>query len=384
MSAPTRPTDSRPASAAGGSVQRTDAATGVAPSGVTALTADPRLADELQRLAAAAAVSLRVLDTVPSGVAWPSGLLLVGADLVRAVARRRPASAGGAVVVALQPDLDADGEGRLWRHAVAAGADQVAVLPVAHEWLLARMARTAEPPGRARVVGVVGGCGGAGASVLAAALALVAAESGLRTLLADVDALGGGLDLAVGLDDVAGLRWPDLASARGRLPGASLHASLPRAGAMAVLGWGRGDPVDLPVAAVEAVLDAARRGHDLVVVDLPRALDPVADAALARVDELLVVVPARLRAVAAATQVVAAVAGRVGTTSAVVRRRPDDRWSPGQVADSLGLALAAHLRDDPRLDADLDQGLLPGQRSRSSLRRAAEQCLGGWLRARAA
>ncbi len=344
---------------------------------VTALTGDTSLADELQRLAAAAAVTLTVRTQLPAAAHWPRGLVLVGADLASALARRRRPASRELVLVALAaPDGVgwAGGEGRLWQHAVAAGAEQVVLLPQATEWLLARLARAAEPAAVARVIGVVGGCGGAGASVFAAALAVVAAGRGRRTMLVDADALGGGIDLLVGLDDVAGLRWPDLATARGRLPGVNLHASLPRAGEMAVLGWGRGDPVDLPPTAVDAVLDAGCRAHDLVVVDLPRALDAVTQTALGRVDELFVVLPARLRAVAAASQVVAAFGADHLATSAVVRT-DEGRWSGRQVAESLGLALAAQLRDDAHLDADLSEGLLPAQRPRSHLRRAALQCL---------
>lgn len=353
--------------------------TAVSPRSVsaTALTADAALADELQRLAAAAAVPLVVRGELPAGSAWPRGLVLVGADLSPAVGHRRRGVSGELVLVSLDGRdgrQSAAAEGRLWREAVATGAEQVAVLPQAAEWLLARLARVAEPGGRARVLGVVGGCGGAGASVFASALAVVAATQGRRTLLVDADPLGGGLDLLVGVDDVAGLRWPDLATARGRLPGANLHASLPRAGSMAVLGWGRGDPVDVPPAAVDAVLDAAVRGHDLVVVDLPRAVDGVTLGALARVDELFVVVPARLRAVVAASQVVATV-GAAAPQLSVVVRTDEGRWSGRQVAESLGLPLAAQLRDDVRLDADVSEGLLPGQRPRSHLRRAAARCL---------
>jgi secretion/DNA translocation related CpaE-like protein len=349
---------------------------------VTVLTADAHLADELQRLAAAAAVPLTVRTELPAGACWPPGLVLVGADLVGSLARRPGVGAAELVLVTAAGAGAAD-EGWLWRHAVAVGADQVVALPQGAEWLLARLARTAEPPVTAHVLGVVGGCGGAGASVFATALAAVAAREGQRTLLIDADPLGGGIDLLVGVDDVAGLRWPDLATARGRLPSTSLHDSLPRTGSLAVLGWGRGDPVDLPAVAVAAVLDAAVRGHDLVVLDLPRSLDAATQAGLRRVDELLVVLPARLRAVVAASQVVTAFGGRGATTSVVVRGG-EDRWSARQVADTLGLPLAARLRDDARLDADVAEGLLPGQRARSHLRRAAEQCLGARERGRAA
>jgi hypothetical protein len=67
-----------------------------------------------------------------------------------------------------------------------------------------------------------------------------------------------------------------------------------------------------------------------------------------------------------------------------VRRGPADSWTPRQVADALGLGLAAQLRDDVRLDADLARGEPPGRRGRGALHRAAEQCLATALAARAA
>lgn len=355
--------------------------------GPVLLTADPALAEEVQRLAAAAGVELTVQDEPPVGSVHPP-VLLVGGDLASVLARRRhrPAAAASALVVVARSahgSLDGSrrslpddlGDGRLWQDAIAVGAEQVVLLPEAREWLVHRLARTVERSGGARTVGVVGGCGGAGASVLAVALAAAAASAGAGVLLADLDPLGGGLDLTAGLDDVVGLRWSDLAASRGRLPAASLHQSLPRAGSMALLSWGRGEPLDLPVRAVEAVLDAGCRGHDLVVVDLPRSLDAAADAAVARLDELLVVVPARVRAVVAATQVLAHVGARVPVVRAVVRRGAGERWSPRRVAEALGVPLAAELRDEPRLDDDLDRGELPGWRSRGGLARVAEQWL---------
>ena len=177
-----------------------------------------------------------------------------------------------------------------------------------------------------------------------------------------------------------GLRWPDLTAARGRLPASSLHESLPRAGSLAVLAAGRGDPVDLPAAAADAVMDAAGRGHELVVLDVGRSLDAVGHAALDRADELLLLVPTRLRAVVAARQIVAALGPRGSRLAVVARRRPDERWTGRRVADALGLPLAAVLADDARTDTDLARGVLPGARLRSPARRAAEQCLSGALR----
>lgn len=350
---------------------------------VLVLTADPRLADELRRLAAAAGVALQVQVDLPDPLTLGEHpLVVVGGDLGAAMARHlsrgvapQPAQGGrperSRVLLVTDDAADVD----VWQHAVEMGAEQVLVLPDGQDWLVERLAATSEPVGSAYVVAVVGGCGGGGASVLSAGLAVTAAGGGRRVLLADLDPLGAGADLTLGVADVPGLRWPDLASARGRLPGGSVREALPRLDDLAVLAWGRGEPIDLPPRAVDAVLAAARRAHDLVVIDLPRAADAAAATALAVADELLVVVPARLRATASAAQLVARWSPSAPETKVVVRSVSREALAARTVADALGVRLALQMRDDPRLDVDLARGEAPGLRSRSPLRQAAEQWL---------
>jgi secretion/DNA translocation related CpaE-like protein len=347
---------------------------------VLALTADVLLADQLHRLGAAAGVDVRVQPDVPTAGQWSSAaLVVVGGDHARAVAAagrpRRPS------VVLVTTDLD---DADVWQHALALGAEQVVVLPDAQEWLVERIARTVEPASAGRVIAVVGAAGGAGASTLAAALAVTAAEVGRRILLADLDPLGGGIDLLLGADDLAGLRWPDLTQARGRLPADSVHEALPRLGTLAVLAWGRGEPLDVPLAAAEAVLDAGRRGNELVVCDLPRQSDELTGRVLRRADELFVVVPARLRAAAAGAQLLAGLGACAPAVRAVVRRSPGSAMAAREVCDVLGLPLAVEMADEPGLDAAVDRGSVPGLRVRGALHRAAEQCLQPWFSERAA
>lgn len=343
--------------------------------GVLAVTQDAELTEELHRAGAAAAVVVDVRAALPGPAGLGIGLLIVDPDSAADLSLLGRVPDAPVVVVATR-----SAGGEVWGRAAAVGAEAVAVLPHARDWLVARLAGTTELAVGARTVAVVGGCGGAGASVLSAAVAVCAADSDQRALLVDLDPLGGGIDLLLGLDDVPGLRWPDLAGANGRLPASSLHDSLPRAGALALLAWGRAGPgpmpTDVPVAAVEAVLDAGRRGHELVVVDLPRNVgeSAAAAAALRRASELLVVLPARWRAVAAAERVLAAAPHRP-PARVVVRGGSADRCSARQVAGALGLPLAAELREDTRLAGALDRGELPGLAPRSALRRAAEQCL---------
>ncbi len=337
---------------------------------VLVVTAEPALADELRRLCAAAGVGSSVSAAPPPLDAWLAGrLVLIGADRARSVHGAGHPRRPGVVLVTDDPD-DAD----VWQHAVQLGAEQVAVLPDSREWLVERVAGAVERGGAGRVVGVVGGCGGGGASTWAAALAVGAALTDRRVLLADLDPLGGGADLMLGVDDVPGLRWGDLAGARGRLPSGSVRDALPRLDALAVLTYGE-EPVDLPVRAVEAVLTAATRAHDLVVVDLPRCGDDAAAVAMSRLDELHVVVPARLRAVAAAAALVARLGPAAPPLHVVVRQGSGDTLPPGRVAEAVGAPLCLQMDDEPRLDVLAGRGEAPGLRRRGPLARAVERWL---------
>jgi secretion/DNA translocation related CpaE-like protein len=161
------------------------------------------------------------------------------------------------------------------------------------------------------------------------------------------------------------LRWPDLASADGRLRAESLRHALPRAGHLTMLSCGRGESLQLPVGPARTVLDAARRSHELVVVDLPRGLDPVAEHVLSAATLTLLVVPAEVRASAAAARVAVGVGLLTGDLRVIVRGPSPTGLTATMVADSLGLPLAGWLAAEPDLDKALDHGrpLATGPRS---------------------
>ncbi|MCU1603480.1 MAG: helicase/secretion neighborhood CpaE-like protein, partial [Frankiales bacterium] len=197
------------------------------------LTADPFALDDLLRLAAAAGVEVDVAahpgEARRSWAAAP--LVVIGPDQLEACAQARLGRRGG--VLALGADLDDAG---IWRRAVDVGAERVVFLPDAEPWLVQAFAEAVEASDRAGlVVAVLGGRGGAGATTLAVALAQAGARRDLRTLLVDGDPLGGGVDLVLGAEDAGGLRWPDLTTARGRLPAAAVTDALPQHDGIAVL-----------------------------------------------------------------------------------------------------------------------------------------------------
>ncbi|GAB2925047.1 septum site-determining protein Ssd [Streptomyces heilongjiangensis] len=334
------------------------------------VTEDVDLLDDLLRLCAAAGARPEVHHGVPEGRGhWEAApLVLVGDDAarrLRGAVRRRG-------VVLIGKDQDDSG---VWQRAVQIGADHVLMLPDGEQWLVDRIADVAEGVGRpALTVGVIGGRGGAGASTLACALAVTSARQGRRTLLVDADPLGGGLDVLLGGENAEGLRWPAFAASRGRVGGGALEESLPELHSLRVLSWDRGDAVAIPPQAVRAVLAAGRRRGGAVVVDLPRRVDEGVAEAVAQIDIGLLVVPAELRAVAAASRVASAF-GMVLRDLRVAVRGP---YAPGlddqDIARLLGLPLVGEVPTEQDLR---DAAKPPGGIPRAPL---ARFCAGFWER----
>jgi secretion/DNA translocation related CpaE-like protein len=335
------------------------------------VTEDSELLDDLLRLCAAAGARPEVHPTVPEGrERWEAApLVLVGDDAVprvRGATRRR-----GVVLVGRDQD-----DSGVWRRAVEIGADHVLVLPDGEQWLVDRIADVTEGVGRpALTVGVLGGRGGAGASTLACALAVTSAREGRRALLVDADPLGGGLDVLLGGETAHGLRWPAFTASRGRVGSGALEESLPALHGLRVLSWDRSDAVTVPPEAVRAVLAAARRRGGTVVVDLPRRVDEGTAEVLAQVDLGLLVVPAELRAIAAARRVASAAAMVLRDLRVAVRAPYAPGLDDREVARLLGLPLAGEV---PTELLSPDGGTPPGAAARGPL---ARFCSAFWSRA---
>ncbi|MFC6018646.1 septum site-determining protein Ssd [Plantactinospora solaniradicis] len=332
------------------------------------MTSDNELLDELLRLAAAGGSEVEVAqDPAAARSRWAAApQVLVGTDQAQACLRSRLPRRPRIVLVG----RSGQGDGG-WEVAELIGAEHVAVLPAAEPWLVDRFAEGAAgrgmTDGPARIVGVIGGRGGAGASVLAGGLAVTAARSGLRTLLVDADPLGGGLDLVLGWEQLEGLRWPALTEADGRVDAPALVRALPSRGDLVALSWDRGDLLALPAEAMAATMDAGRRGRDVVIVDLPRQLDDAAVIALQAADQAFVLVPAELRATAAAARVAAVAGLHCANLSVIVRGPAPGRLKAREVARALDLPLVGTLRPEPGLCRNLERGEAPAATGRGPL-----------------
>jgi secretion/DNA translocation related CpaE-like protein len=260
-----------------------------------------------------------------------------------------------------------------WQAAIGVGAQRVLMLPEQEDQLATELSALSEladghrTAHRGAVIAVIGGRGGAGASVFAAALALTARSA----LLVDVDPWGGGIDLVLGGEAEPGLRWPDLTSAGGRLSHAALRDALPVRHGVPVLSAGRGAS-DIDARAVAAVLDAGCRGGVTVVCDLPRRDSGAAETVLAVADLVTLVSCADVRSCAAS----AALGAWLGTANPnvglVVRGPSPGGLRSADIARITGLPLLAAMRPQHQLAVTLEHGGLVLRR-RSPLAVAARR-----------
>lgn len=328
------------------------------------VTADPTLLDELLRLAAAAGVTPEVApDPATALRSWSAApLVLVGADQAAALARIDPGRRARVHIVVLGTVAD-----EVFRTAIAIGAQAVDELPLSEAWLVETLTDLGDSGARrGLVIGVVGGSGGAGATTLACAIGQTAARSG-EAVVIDCDPLGPGIDRVLGLETQDGFRWDALCQTTGRLSARSLREALPRRGPLGVLSWYAGASGSLQAFAVREALSAARRGHDVVVVDLPRSTDALVDEVASRCDLVVVVVVPTVAGVASATRLCARFSDHRGLRLLL----RGEGLEPREIARATGVGVVSAMPDQRRLAEAIDLGLGPVRSSKGPLGRAS-------------
>ncbi|MBB6122088.1 septum site-determining protein Ssd [Nocardiopsis algeriensis] len=336
-------------------------------------TGDPALLEDLLRLAAAASTPVETARTVDRALRlWPRApLVVLGTDLQGFLRGSDPPPHPRFVVV-----------GRPGSPPAAGGAAPM-LLPRDESALAGMLARAGTARPAAPSVSVVGGRGGAGASILCVALALAAGRSGRSAALIDADPFGCGPDLYLGqsVEPKQQTGWHDLVERRGRVHWRDLGEGLPGTAGVSVLTWAR-DPgrprSPLPADAARAALASARYGTDLVVADLPRWLGAAGTALLNRSDLALLVVPAEVPAVVAAHALVPRLRKEAPQVRAVVRGASGE-LTADVVARSLGVPLAADLPAEPGLERLLAAGRVPADHPRSPLARFSDHLVSSLL-----
>lgn len=261
----------------------------------------------------------------------------------------------------------------MWESAIAVGARRLYSLPEQEAELTRELAEAAEAHDgasrRGPVIAVTAGRGGAGASVLAVALAQAADEA----LLVDLDPWSGGIDLLVGIESATGLRWPDLSVLGGRLSWTAVRDALPSHRGVSVLSATRRPHVIDPEP-VGAIIDAGRRGGATVVCDVPRRLNDTAGCALESADFVVAITTSDVRGVAAMSALAPVLRSANPNIGLVVRGPAPGGLRATDIADASDLPLIAAMRPEPMLTHQLERGGLRLRR-RSPLGAAARQVL---------
>lgn len=303
-------------------------------------TRDPFVIEAVQVCAAALQVDLRIVsDAAGLDSGWAGAAVrLLGAD---SATRWGPVRPGEAFVVGTSSE-------ELTRCSAELGIP-VIPLPDGAGHLATVISRAGQTtPQMGRIVALLGASGGLGVSTLVSAVALIGAKAGEDVVAVDLAPASGGIDLVVGAETSDGVRWPDLARARGEL--GDLTSELPQVGGAAFLSHGRGDDPPPTDEATRVVLAALARSAALTLVDAGRGPVPV------MADLSVLVVGADVRSVAAAQMAGPKVTGMV------VRSGPGRRIPPEVVARTLGLELMGAVGHDkavPRL-AELGMPPVPG------------------------
>ena len=227
--------------------------------------------------------------------------------------------------------------------------------------------------------------GGAGASIAAAASALVLSRE-RPICLVDADVLAGGIDLVLGMETEPGLRWQDFSAADGRLDGAALYEALPscpRSPALKVLTWTRSrtpettynhasannkfdsadrtDRIDRPddVRHIASTISCLIHAGITVIVDCPKQVEYVTTLG-ALADDTVIVLPTSVRAIAAAGPLASICAQAGFTPNLAVRYQQYRDISVEEVEYALDLPIVGEIEYCKKVAHEIDVGGLAG------------------------
>lgn len=211
------------------------------------------------------------------------------------------------------------------------------------------------------IIAVAGGCGGAGATLVATGLALHLHGQGVRSVLLDLDPERG--DLAAGVGSSGPRTVTDLLAVAGELTGEHLRsASVVHPGGLTLVPGAEG----ADTAGVCAVLDAILAMDDRppLIIDAGSGATPVARRLAGHVPMVLVA-PADVAGCRVTRRTLRLLGTPADVRLAVNRGSRPDELPPRTVARALGLPLACVVPRAPGEATDLSAGLpRAGRRAR--------------------
>ncbi len=218
------------------------------------------------------------------------------------------------------------------------------------------------------IVGFLGVAGGVGVSTIAVAFAR-RCSTARDTVLIDAVSSSGGIDLLLGAEAIPGARWPDLGFTRGTVQADDVLAALPAMGEkLFILSTARSvvaDPFTMGPEDVKAAVEClSGAGTPLdVVVDLRAGT--IAEEVIPTLDHLVLVVPAEVRAVAAAVSQKLELQRHQVPISVVLRHRGWSGLDIAEVEKILGAGVIAELGTITRLPKTVEMHGLGGSLPRA-------------------
>jgi pilus assembly protein CpaE len=257
------------------------------------------------------------------------------------------------------------------RRAIRAGASGFYLWPAEREELAsaaARIAPSGEEAGaeRASVIAVYAPRGGAGATFVATHLAAAFARRGRRSVLVDLDRQFADVSAAIGVPLDENVRTiVDLVPLGDEVGRQHVEEVLweHSAGFSALLAPAELVPNRRDGQTYRATIGAIRRACDLVLLDVPRALDEVSMAGFESADRVLVVLGLDVLSFRDAKRAIEA-AGLEDRVDFVVNRAGRSEISPRDVERVFGRAVLAVIPADRAVTSARDHGRLVPMRGR--------------------
>lgn len=331
------------------------------------ITQDSNLRLRIERLASSIGLTLEYSDN-PFRVhsqwsAYP--YIIVGSDLAQECCEARlPRRSHIALAHLDGVTISEQGswERALWQSAVTLGAENVVGLPSGESWLREALGDARGHESLGKLISVVPGSGGSGASTFAVNIGLRAVSQGKKVLLIDADRLGGGIDLTLGTEEVVGTRWHDIDPGSGRIAAHTLESALPKFQGLSFLSFGRSGSNGPEQEVLAAVVDAGRRAFELVIIDMARELTSESELIVSNADCTVISVRNHVRPVAASARVREFIRS-VGGKPLFVLSMDNKGVGASDVAQALGVSHLLELPFIPSMVTRADDGEFPSMTS---------------------